>query len=168
MHEWTRWAAVFAVFIGAGTGLAGADGRDEAMAGEEAFWAARKAGNVKEVEARLAPGFESIESDCNGMRYSEGAGAAVNRLKQDLAEGAFGSYKLRRLGAQVVGQAVILSVRWESRFAPRVGGVRAVRYTAGVATVVWAKDATGVWKRFNYHSHWRAVHTHASGQPPRP
>ena len=109
----------------------------------------------------------SIESDCNGLRASQGAGATVNRLKEDLAEGSFGSYELHRLSAKAIGPAVILTVRWKSRYKPRVGGVRAIQYTTGVATVVWTRGDDGAWTRLHYHSHWRRIHTHAAEQAPK-
>jgi ketosteroid isomerase-like protein len=168
MTRWARSAALCAVILGAGGALAAADAADDAMAVEEAFWAARKAGDVKRVRELLAPDFESVESDCNGLQFTQGATTTVSRLEKDLAEGSYGSYKIRRMGAQVAGLAVILTVGWQSRYAPRVGGVRAVRYTSGVATVVWAKDQTGRWRRFHYHSHWRRIHTHAFAQKPNP
>jgi hypothetical protein len=167
MRHWLIRTILCAVVLGLGT-RATADLVDEAMAAEEAFWAARKAGDVKHVEAVLAPDYTSIESDCNGLQATEGAATAVNHLKKDLSDGAFGSYKLRRFSAQVVGHAVVLSVGWESRYTPRAGGTRAIRYTAGMATAIWAKDAGGAWKRFYYHSHWRPIHTHASESTPGP
>ena len=163
--SWLPRIIMCAVVLGVST-WASADIAEQAVAAEEAFWAARKASDVRAVQDLLAPGYTSVESDCNGLEFREGAGATVEHLKTDLANGSYGSYKLRRVSAQVVGNAVVLTVRWESRYTPKAGGARAIRYTAGMETVVWAKDATGRWKRFHCHSHWRPIHTHASEETP--
>jgi ketosteroid isomerase-like protein len=168
MRDGLRLGLVCAAVVGVGVSRVGADVVKEATQAEEAFWAARTAGDLTQVQALLAPGYVSVESDCNGLRVSEGAGAAISRLKQELAEGSYGSYKLLSVRGQMAGQAVILTVGWKLRYTPRVGGARAVRYTAGTATVVWAKDEKGAWKRFHYHSHWRPIHTHAFGKAPEP
>ena len=142
MRSWLPRIIMSAMLLGV-PAWASADIADEAMAGEEAFWAARKASDVKAVQDLLASGYTSVESDCNGLEFREGAPATVEHLKTDLADGTYGSYKLRRVSAQADGNAIVLTVGWESRYTPKAGGTRAIRYTTGMETVVWARSAPG-------------------------